>query len=146
MPNRRPLDTVTDVSEQVAVRDGLFILGDVPALIGGRCRHCDTVCFPRQEICPYCSHELVNTVELSRSGMLWAWTAVNASPPGYEGTVPYGFGVVELPEGVRIVTRLTESDPSNLEPGQPMELVLVPLNEGNNPEILTYAFAPISPV
>jgi uncharacterized protein len=144
VPSRRPLDTVSDVSEVVAVRDGLFILDDVPALIGGRCRHCDTVCFPRQEICPYCSHELVNSVELSRSGSLWAWTAVNASPPGYEGTVPYGFGVVELPEGVRIVTRLTESDPSNLERGQPMELVLVPLNEESNPEILTYAFAPAS--
>jgi uncharacterized OB-fold protein len=144
MPTGQPLDTVSAVSEQVAVRDGLFILDDVPALIGGRCRHCDSVCFPLQEICPYCSHESVKPIELSRSGRLWAWTAVNAPPPGYEGSVPYGFGVVELPEGVRIVTRLTESDPSNLEPGQPMELVLVPLNGENDPQILTYAFAPAS--
>jgi uncharacterized OB-fold protein len=133
------------VAEQVAIREDLFILDDVPALVGGRCRDCDSVCFPRQEICPYCSHELVNAIELSRYGTLWAWTAVNTAPPGYEGTVPYGFGVVELPEGVRIVTRLTESDPANLEPGQPMELVLVPLNKKNDPQILTYAFAPASP-
>jgi uncharacterized protein len=132
------------VPEQTAVRDGLFVLGDVPALIGGRCRKCDEVCFPMHEICPYCSHETVESVELSRSGTLWTWTAVNAAPPGYEGPVPYGFGVVELPEGVRIVTRLTEPDPTNLEPGQPMELVLVPLNGENDPKILTYAFAPTS--
>jgi uncharacterized protein len=130
------------VAEQVAVRDGLFILDDAPALVGGRCRNCYSVCFPKQEICPYCSHESVGSFELSKAGTLWAWTAVNSAPPGYEGDVPYGFGVVELPEGVRVVTRLTENDPSNLEPGQPMELVLVPLNGNSDPQILTYAFAP----
>jgi uncharacterized OB-fold protein len=130
------------VSDQVAVRDGLFVLDGALALVGGRCRSCESVCFPKQEICPYCSHESVGSVELSKQGTLWAWTAVNSAPPGYEGEVPYGFGVVELPEGVRIVTRLTEPDPSNLEPGQPMELVLVPLNTNGDPRILTYAFAP----
>jgi uncharacterized OB-fold protein len=133
------------VGDQVAVRDGLFVVGEVPALVGGRCGRCESLCFPRQEICPYCSYESVDAVELSRSGTLWAWTAVNSPPPGYEGSVPYGFGVVELPEGVRVVTRLTEPDPANLKPGQQMELVLVPLNEGSDPKVLTYAFAPSSP-
>ena len=35
-------------------------------------------------------------VRLSDVGRLWAWTAVTAAPPGYEGPVPYGFGIVEL--------------------------------------------------
>jgi uncharacterized OB-fold protein len=57
--------------------------------------------------------------------------------------VPYGFGVVELPEGVRIITRLTESDPAQLAFGQPVRLVVVPLHTddgGNN--VVTYAFEP----
>ena len=33
------------------------------------------------------------------------------APPGYTGEVPFGFGVVELPEGLRVITRLTESRP-----------------------------------
>ena len=37
---------------------------------------------------------------------------MTAPPPGYQGEVPYGIGVVELPEGVRVITRLTESDPA----------------------------------
>ena len=85
---------------------------------------CGQVCFPRQDICPYCSEEPVDQIELSRRVPLWAWTAVTAPPPGYEGPVPYGFGVVELPEGVRVITRLTEPDPAKLERGQAMELVL----------------------
>ncbi len=49
------------------------------------------------------------------SGRLWLWTAVTSAPPGYAGPVPYGFGVVELDGvGLRVVGRLTESDPANL--------------------------------
>src|SRR5580692_5634525 len=110
------------MSDELAVRDGLLVEGPPPTLIGGRCRGCDAVCFPIQDVCPYCSEESVSRVELSRSGTLWAWTAVTAAPPGYEGPVPYGFGVVELPEGVRIITRLTESDPAKLTQGQAMKL------------------------
>jgi len=134
------------MSEEVAVRDGLFVLGDHPALVGGRCEECGLVCFPTSDICPYCSADSVTPIELSRSGVLWAWTAVTAPPPGYEGAVPYGFGVVELPEGVRVITRLTEPDPSKLESGQSMQLVLVPLtaavDSGADQAVLTYSFAP----
>ncbi len=128
--------------DDVAVHDGLFVIGDDPVLVGGRCRACKKVCFPRQQVCPYCSCEPVDEMELSRTGTLWAWTAVTAPPPGYEGPVPYGFGVVELPEGLRVITRLTESDPSKLEFGQTMELVLEPLTEDGGRRVLTYAFAP----
>jgi uncharacterized OB-fold protein len=80
----------------------------------------------------------VQPVELSPGGTLWAWTAVTAAPPGYEGDVPFGFGVVELPEGVRVITRLTESDPHALQLDQSMRLVLVPLAG----DVVTYAFEP----
>jgi uncharacterized OB-fold protein len=71
---------------------------------------------------------------------LWAWTAVTAAPPGYTGDVPYGFGVVELPEGLRVITRLTESDVDALSFGQAMRLTTVPLHD----DVVTYAFEPAS--
>jgi uncharacterized OB-fold protein len=68
---------------------------------------------------------------------------VTAPPPGYQGEVPYGIGVVELPEGVRVITRLTEGDPGALTSGQAMELRIVPLHrDGDGNEVVTYAFAP----
>jgi uncharacterized OB-fold protein len=68
---------------------------------------------------------------------------VTAPPPGYEGPVPYGFGVVELEEGLRVITRLTEPDPAKLEAGQAMELVLEPVGDQDGRRVLTYAFAPV---
>ena len=84
----------------------------------------------------------MDDIELSATGVLWAWTAVTAPPPGYEGPVPYGFGVVELPEGIRVITRLAEPDPAKLEFGQAMELVLEPIARDDDHTVLTYAFAP----
>jgi uncharacterized OB-fold protein len=51
--------------------------------------------------------------------------------------------VVELPEGLRVVTRLTEADPGRLHAGQPMRLVLVPVGEDDDGRaVVTYAFSP----
>ena len=80
--------------------------------------------FPRSEVCPYTGADDVVDATLPTTGRLWLWTAVTASPPGYEGPVPYGFGVVELDDiGLRVITRLTDSDPAALRDGQAMRLV-----------------------
>jgi uncharacterized OB-fold protein len=126
------------------VREGLFTDGDPPALLASRCDNCGSVLFPRVDACTYCATGGPEPLELTGPGTLWAWTAVTAPPPGYEGEVPFGMGVVELPEGVRVITRLTETDPDSLDPDQAMELRIVPLHrnaEGN--EVVTYAFAPV---
>jgi uncharacterized OB-fold protein len=80
--------------------------------------------------------------ELSSAGRLWAWTAVTSAPPGYKGEVPFGFGVVELPEGLRVIGRLTEARPDHLTRDQPMHLVLVTLPADEDRLVVTYAFAP----
>lgn len=116
-----------------------------PALLGSRCVDCGAHHFPHHETCPYCAGEHTEATDLSPGGLLWAWTAVTAAPPGYRGEVPYGMGVVELPEGIRVITRLTESDPAALRAGQPMELRVVPLHtDDEGTPIVTFAFAPTS--
>ena len=76
-------------------------------------------------------------------GTLWAWTAVTAPPPGYDGPVPYGFGVVELPaDGLRVITRLTEPDPARLRVGHGRcaSRCVPPLDDGR--PVVTWAFEP----
>jgi uncharacterized OB-fold protein len=128
---------------RVMVKEGLFTDGDPPSLLGSQCKACGARHFPRHDTCPYCSVEDPQPVELSRTGKLWSWTAVTASPPGYAGEIPYGVGVVELPEGIRVITRLTQSDPAALTLECPMELRIVPLHvDADGNDVITYAFAP----
>jgi uncharacterized OB-fold protein len=112
---------------------------DPVALIGGYSPSSGRYHFPLAPACPYTGADDVEEVRLSNLGRLWAWTAVTAAPPGYEGAIPYGFGIVELDaEGLRIVTRLTEPDPSKLEAGQAMRLVADHLPG----DLVTWSFAP----
>lgn len=112
---------------------------DDDGLIGGACAACERRHFPTSDWCPWCGAVGTEAVRLSTAGTLWAWTAVNAPPPGYTGEVPYGFGVVELPaDGLRVVTRLTGADPARLEAGQAMRYVTVDVGDGFE----IWAFAP----
>jgi uncharacterized OB-fold protein len=121
------------------VDDTLWVEG--PQLIGSRCRSCGTTVFPRQESCPRCTGSDNEDRLLPSRGTLWSFTVQGFPPkPPYAGPagVPYGVGYVQLGDEVIVEARLTESDPERLRIGDPVHLVLVPLND----EISTFAFAP----
>jgi uncharacterized OB-fold protein len=123
------------------VTEGLFT-DDPPRLLGGRCAACTHHHFPRLAQCPYCGAESVVAVELSDHGTLWGWTTVTALPPGALGAVPYGFGVVELPEGLRVITRLALPDP-DWTIGQAMRLRIAELGpDADGVTRTTWEFAP----
>ena len=58
---------------------------------------------------------------------------------------PYGVGLVQLGDEVRVEARLTESDPKKLRFGMDVQLVVVPFRvEGDGTEVLVHAFEPIA--
>jgi uncharacterized OB-fold protein len=123
------------------VHEGLFV-ADPPALLGTRCEACGRHTFPRATTCPYCGAGAVTDVTLSGSGVLWGWTTVTAPPPGYLGEVPFGFGIVELPEGVRVIARLAVPD-DRYRQGLPMTMRVVPLHvTDDGVQVETWEFAP----
>ena len=126
-----------------SIAPNAFRVAPSPTLLGG---YSPTSCqfhFPRQPVCPYTGADDVRAVELSRDATLWGWTAITAAPPGYAGPVPYGFGVVELVhEQLRIVTRLTQSDPTQLAFGDAMTLVAETIaTDDDGTAVAMWAFA-----
>ncbi len=98
--------------------------------------------FPRAEVCPYCSAAECSARDLGGRGRLWLYTAVTSRPPGYRGAVPFGFGVVELEAGLRVITRLAEADPSRLRPGLAMRLEVDELHvDDDGQPVASYLFA-----
>ncbi len=131
----------------VPVVDGVFrvLEGGGAVLIGGRCTSCGRPDFPRAQVCAYCRSTNVEEAELGADGgTVWAWTSIAVAPPGYEGPVPYGFGVVELDEGIRVVTRLTEADPAHLSLGDRMRCVVDRVGaDGQGNDVAAWAFEPV---
>lgn len=140
-------------AKQIPIQEGLFTWpSDNPRLIGSKCNNCGEVLFPAQKTCPACCLQDSVNVELSTSGKLWTWTIQGFPPksPPYakaetpENFTPFGVGYVELPENVRVETRLTQNDPDKLKIGMTMELVIetfIQDAEGN--DVMCFAFKPV---
>lgn len=142
---------MTDAKPQVPIAEGLYTWpSDAPRLIASRCTACGEVAFPKQQGCPNCTADASEEVLLSRRGRLWTWTIQRFPPPPpfigeRDDFRPYGVGYVELPEGIRIEARLTESDPEKLAIDMEMELVIEKFLEGEQgEELMTFAFRPVA--
>jgi uncharacterized protein len=119
-------------------------------LVGSGCGACGATVFPRQSHCPRCSRAQMSDVLLPRRGTVIAWTTQGFAPgapyigPTGKDFVPFGVGLVQLDDVVRVEGRLTENDPAKLSFGMEVELTFIPFAtdaEGN--EIVTFAFQPV---
>ena len=98
----------------VPVREGLFTTPLSPLekarLIGSKCRNCGEVSLGKVSSCPNCTNEELKVIPLSHEGNLWTYTVIRHRPPGdYKGPdpfIPFGEGLVELPEGIRVLSPL----------------------------------------
>ena len=89
----------------------------------------------------------MESITLSRDGTLYSYTIVRYKPPGdYKGPEPFepfAVGLVEVPEGVRILSPLIGCNFDDLKIDMNLELVVEKLyrdEEGRN--VLIYKFKP----
>ena len=96
-------------------------------------------------VCQNCQATDLEEILLSRKGKIYSFTSV-MQPPGsrYRGPVPYAFGWVELPEGVRVETLYAGCDLQELHIGMKVELVIEKLHDNDKGnEVVCHKFRPI---
>ena len=133
---------------QKAIDPGISTWPDEnPQLIGSQCGDCGATTFPVQHRCPRCSGGSMSELLLPRRGSLVAWTTQGFPPgapfagPTGKDFVPFGVGLVQLGDVIRVEGRLTENDPAKIRFGQEVELIMVPFaTDGEGNEIVTFAF------
>ncbi len=133
--------------ESIPLEEGLWEIDEsgTARLLGSRCRLCGELFFPRKknDVCTHCQGRGLETVRLSNHGQVVTCTVVYQRPAGgfYKGTVPYAYGVVELPEGIRFMTLLVSDDLESIQVGSKVRLIIDPLFEDDEGEqVLTYKF------
>jgi len=131
--------------KMIPIHDGLFtVSSSAPGksyLIGSRCRNCQEVMFPQRPICLNCFGRDLAQVALSPKGKLFTYTINHQGPR--EFSTPYASGFVDLPEGVRIYSLLTDWEAKGLKIGSEMELVIEKIKEDNEGSIVVgYKFRP----
>ena len=140
---------MSNQKKQIPVKEGLFTWPSTdPHLLGSRCVACGEAFFPRRQSCANCQGEKMEDIKFSKKGKLYSFTTVRYPPPlpwrGPEPFKPYHAAVIELPEGVRFLSMLTDCDPNSLKLDMDVELVIEKQYvdaEGN--DVMTYKFKPI---
>lgn len=129
---------------ETQIRGNLYHEGpNGPELLGGKCKECGKIVFPNRKICPVCFKEgVMEETALSRRGKLYTYTIVRQGPKGFQ--TPYATVFVDLPEGVRIFSQLTTSNPEKIRIGMEVEVVLgkVALSETGD-DLISYKFRPV---
>lgn len=133
------------MAERAPLEEGYFVMSDAehrhPRLIGSYSPNADEYFFPRRKRCPI-SFGPVEDRFLSSEGVLYSWTWLATMRYGTMSgdTEPYGVGQVDLPEGVRVQTRLLGAM-GDWEIGMPMVLdVLTISTDEEGRELCTFAF------
>lgn len=97
-------------------------------------------------MCPVCVVEdTMEEVPLSRRGRLYSFTVAHVAPEGFKA--PYLQAFIDLPEGPRIFSLISETVPPRadaLEEGMEMELVIEPVREDERGDpVVSYKFRPV---
>lgn len=135
--------------EQLPVAKDLFRWSDDgAALVGSQCTGCGSYYFPKSVSCrnPDCVDKTVGESLLGRRGRLYSYTVQSYRPPALfrmEPFEPYAIGLVELPEGLRVLGMLTGCELAEIRIGMSVELTVEKLytDESGN-EVVTYKYAP----
>jgi uncharacterized protein len=129
--------------------EGLFTWQtDNPQLIATKCTSCNSYYFPKKQSCnnPKCKEKKVQDVQLSTVGKLWSYTVMRyppAQPFRADKKAPFPLGLVELPEGVRILGLITDCKPEDLKIGMELKLAVEPLyHDEKGQGMLTWMFRP----
>ncbi len=136
------------MSEALPVTAGLFSNEGGVSLLGSSCAGCGAHFFPRRAQCPNpaCGARALEEVRLGRRGTLYSYTVQAYRPPPLfrmDAWAPYALGLVELPEGLRVLAMLTGADLAALRIGMPLELVTEPLfRDAQGREVHTFKYRP----
>ena len=117
-PSRKPLPRIDEESRgywEALARHELYFQ---------RCRDCGTKRFYPRALCPACLSSATEWVRASGRGTVYSFTVTYQNQaPGFREELPYVLAIVELDEGVRMMTNVIGGAPDAVRVGMAVEVV-----------------------
>lgn len=105
-----------------ACREGRFLIQ--------RCKTCGKYQYHYRGFCSHCWTGEIKDVTASGRGSVWSYTVVYRNrTPGFREEVPYVVALVELEEGVKVLSNIVNCAPEKVKIGLPVRLTFVRANE-----------------
>lgn len=94
-----------------------------------RCRSCERFVHYPRVACPWCMSRDLRFEDVSGRGVVYSYTTVHRAPAAFADEVPYVVALVDLDEGVRLLSRLVGLAPDAVAIGMPVQVTFRPLTD-----------------
>ncbi len=109
-------------------------------LEAGKCKKCGKIFFPPRLICDGCKSREFEKINLQKEGKLLTYTIIRVAPIQCVDQAPYAMGIVELKDGVKILTQIADCDFDKLEIGMPMRIEFRKIHQEGEAGIICYGY------
>ncbi|MBD3206555.1 transcriptional regulator [Candidatus Bathyarchaeota archaeon] len=108
-------------------------------LIGKECTECGSKYFPSRPVCK-CGSTDFKSYKLSERGEIITWTVIRNAPFGYEKYAPYVVALIELEDGLKVLSQVVDVELEEVESGMKVEAVFRRVKEDGPSGILQYGY------
>ena len=106
-----------------------------------KCKDCKKYVFYPKLVCPFCLSGNLEWIRASGHGKIYSYSVINSyQPKAFADDVPYVIAIIELDEGVRMMSNIVECDPEMVRCDMDVTVVFDDVTE----EITLPKFRPIS--
>lgn len=99
-------------------------------LLFQKCLDCGTLQFYPRGVCCTCLSSSLSWQQAVGQGTVYSFTVNYRAPhPGFADELPFVTAIVELKEGVRMMTNIVQCDPEDVTIGMPVRVVFEPLTD-----------------
>ncbi|GAA1826228.1 Zn-ribbon domain-containing OB-fold protein [Planosporangium flavigriseum] len=99
-----------------------------------RCDTCGTAVFYPRAVCPHCFTGTLSWFRAAGTGTVHAYTVVHRAFGEFAAQVPFTVALVDLDEGVRMLTRIVGARPDEVRIGARVRLEITRLGDGAGDE------------
>ncbi len=111
------------------------------SLIGNHCENCGADYFPQRKLCPACRRKgKLVAKRMPREGKIISFTQVHAAPAGFELEAPYWLGLIELNNGVRVLSQIVDVNPALMRIDAPVVMVFRKIFEDDKHGAIAYGY------
>lgn len=95
-----------------------------------RCQDCARAVFYPRVLCPHCYSDQLTWITASGRGTLYAFTVVHQAFGPYAAEAPFIIGIIELEEGVRMMSRIADATREQVAIGAAVEVTFHTAEDG----------------
>jgi uncharacterized OB-fold protein len=98
------------------------------------CKECNSKIFYPRKYCPECWSGTLDWIEAGGKGTIFTFsTAFSMVEPRFMDELPYTLAYVDLDEGIRMMTRIVDCDPKEIQIGMKVEVTWFKRGDFNLP-------------